>query len=56
MRARGSDGQTAVQVAGIHGRREVMELLRARGADLDVKNAQGLTARHLINLMVAGVR
>jgi ankyrin repeat protein len=36
----------------MHGRYAVVELLVARGANMDEENDEGLTPRHLINLFV----
>lgn len=40
VRARDADGSTALHYAAWHGHREVVELLLARGADLDAKNTR----------------
>jgi ankyrin repeat protein len=48
--AAGDDGHTALHIAAMHGRRAVVELLVARGGDMDQENHSGLTPRHLLNL------
>jgi ankyrin repeat protein len=50
--ARDDDGHTPLHIAAMHGRYAVVELLVARGANMDEENDEGLTPRHLINLFV----
>ena len=50
MRAAGDDGHTALHLAAMHGRHGVVQLLVARGGDMDQENDSGLTPRHLVNI------
>ena len=47
---RGDKGHTALHIAAMHGCFSVVELLVARGANLDEANDGGITPRHLLNI------
>lgn len=51
VNAKGAGQSTPLHVAASQGRVGFVNLLLARGADLDVHNEEGLSARHLINLL-----
>ncbi len=49
----GPDGRTALMMAAMFDRAEMLDLLLARGADAEARDAGGLTARDLADRMGA---
>ena len=49
----GHDGKTALMVAAMFNRAEIVDLLLAHGADAEARDASGLTARDAAQVMNA---